>query len=212
MQGDSAGEKRPDWGTAEDNAEAEPVAKEKANFGLSGALGKDRSTGNTYKGVKLKWSEPSDARKPDAKWRFYVFKADKHIDTLHLHRQSAYLVGREKKVADMVVEHQSISKQHAVIQFRQKTTNPQPGSLSPPRRSIQPYLMDLESTNGRFPPVISTMASAVAFASIVPCRLCASYSVTPPWWSAEDGMVLKGRVEALRSSLMPRSFPIWNAG
>ncbi|CAN0560954.1 unnamed protein product, partial [Laminaria digitata] len=38
--------------------------------------------------------------------------------TLHIHRQSAYLVGREKRVADIVVDHPSCSKQHAVIQFR----------------------------------------------------------------------------------------------
>lgn len=38
--------------------------------------------------------------------------------TLHIHRQSAYLVGREKRVADIVVDHPSCSKQHAVVQFR----------------------------------------------------------------------------------------------
>lgn len=43
----------------------------------------------------------------------YFFSA-----TLHIHRQSAYLVGREKRVADIVVDHPSCSKQHAVVQFR----------------------------------------------------------------------------------------------
>lgn len=40
------------------------------------------------------------------------------LATLHIHRQSAYLVGREKRVADIVVDHPSCSKQHAVVQFR----------------------------------------------------------------------------------------------
>ena len=107
------------WGKAdEEDGTAEAAEDEKANFGLSGALNKDTSTGNTYRGITLKWSEPSDARKPDKHWRLYVFKADELISTLHLHRQSAYMVGRQKAVADIHVEHLSISKQHAVFQFR----------------------------------------------------------------------------------------------
>lgn len=38
-------------------------------------------------------------------------------DTLHLCRQSAYLIGR-LDIADLKVEHPSCSKQHAVLQFR----------------------------------------------------------------------------------------------
>lgn len=38
------------------------------------------------------------------------------VDLLHLQRQSAYLVGRDKTVVDIPVDHPSCSKQHAVIQ------------------------------------------------------------------------------------------------
>lgn len=38
------------------------------------------------------------------------------IDLLHIQRQSAYLVGRDKTVVDIPLDHPSCSKQHAVIQ------------------------------------------------------------------------------------------------
>ena len=77
--------------------------KEKANFGLSGALAKDVVTGNVYNGVILKWTEPLDAKAPSRGWRVYVFKGEEVVDTLHLHRQSAFLFGREARVADHVL-------------------------------------------------------------------------------------------------------------
>ena len=40
------------------------------------------------------------------------------LDVLHISRQSCYLMGRDRAVADIPIDHTSISKQHAVIQFR----------------------------------------------------------------------------------------------
>lgn len=40
------------------------------------------------------------------------------LDVLHISRQSCYLMGRDRAVADIPIDHPSISKQHAVIQFR----------------------------------------------------------------------------------------------
>lgn len=120
--------------------------KKKANFGLSGALSKDVSGGggsNHYKGVKLKFQEPLEARTPNTLWRFYVFKGDEQIDTMHVSRQSAYLFGRNEDIADIHLAHQSCSSQHAVLQYR-ATPNAE-GKLA-----CQPYLLDLESTNGSF--------------------------------------------------------------
>lgn len=68
------------WGKQEDQEEDdadkpdEPV--EKPNFGLSGALAKDQTTGNVQNGVVMKWSEPPEARVPQKRYRFYVFKYD----------------------------------------------------------------------------------------------------------------------------------------
>ncbi|KAI8831582.1 SMAD/FHA domain-containing protein [Chytridium lagenaria] len=108
--------------------------------GLSGALAAE---GNTFKGVLLKYSEPPEARKPTKHFRFYVFKGKEQIDMLKIHRQSAYLIGRDRIVADIPVDHPSCSKQHAVLQYRQVTSDDD-------KKIIRPYIIDLESANGTF--------------------------------------------------------------
>ena len=40
------------------------------------------------------------------------------MDTKYLHRCSAFLIGRDERVCDWLLLHESISKQHAVFQFR----------------------------------------------------------------------------------------------
>ena len=128
------------------NEDEEPVEKKKANFGLSGALTKDTATasgGQVYKGVKLKFQEPPEARTPKMQWRFYVFKGEEQIDTLHVSKQSAYLFARDGSIADVHIQHPSCSSQHAVLQYRALPNKD--GKMS-----CQPYLMDLESTNGSF--------------------------------------------------------------
>ena len=80
---------------AEGDMKEEPVEKEGVNLGLSGALTADV---NTFNGVVIKYAEPPEARLPKRRWRFYVFKGDEVLPTLHLHRQSAYLMGRDRKV------------------------------------------------------------------------------------------------------------------
>jgi smad nuclear-interacting protein 1 len=119
--------------------------KEKANFGLTGALAKDEETGNMYNGVLLKWTEPLDAAAPPRGWRIYVFKGDDIVETLYLHRQSAYLCGREKRVADHVLAHPSCSGQHAVIQFRAVMDRNRADGVE--KKVVKPYIMDLASTN-----------------------------------------------------------------
>lgn len=121
--------------------------KEKANFGLTGALAKDKKTGNVFNGVVMKWSEPPDAAQPTRQWRLYVFKAEELLQTLHIHRQSAFLVGRDDRVADILLDHPSASKQHAVIQFR---LVPVLDAAGKPARVVKPYLMDLGSSNKTF--------------------------------------------------------------
>jgi smad nuclear-interacting protein 1 len=122
--GPRGGPKKYEWGKAEDN-EAEPeepvTKKQEVNFGLSGKLAAET---NTYKGVEVKYNEPPEARTPSKKWRLYVFKGDKQIgelrfscffrstamdsishrplymiDLLHIHRQSAFMFGRDRVVS-----------------------------------------------------------------------------------------------------------------
>ena len=130
------------------------VDKVKADFGLSGALAKDVNTGNMYNGVVLKWTEPLDSAKPTKQWRLYVVKNGDVSETLHLHRQSAYLFGRDTRVADVVLQHESCSKQHAVLQYRAVSAPAAaPGADGAPgaaRRVVKPYIMDLGSTHKTF--------------------------------------------------------------
>lgn len=104
---------------------------------------------NTVAGTAtvLKYHEPPEARKPPAKepWRLYVFKDKAVDDTIHLHQRSVWLVGRDKLVTDLLLEHPSISKQHAVIQFRYTSSTDQYGDKT---SRVKPYLIDLESANG----------------------------------------------------------------
>mmetsp|Transcript_57144 Transcript_57144/g.66798 ORF Transcript_57144/g.66798 Transcript_57144/m.66798 type:complete len:310 (-) Transcript_57144:425-1354(-) len=130
--------------------------KEMANFGLSGSLAKDTKTGNMYKGVLLKFQEPPEARVPLTRWRFYVFRKQNSVpsqkggegdvlEVMHVSKQSAYLIGRDCNIADIPVDHLSLSKQHAVLQYRATPDSDNPGKLK-----CRPYLMDLGSTNGTF--------------------------------------------------------------
>ncbi|KAL7494544.1 hypothetical protein ACHAWT_003226 [Skeletonema menzelii] len=168
------GESGPDrWGAKADAEKAttdieEPVEnpnKIKANFGLSGALASDTQTGNARDGITLKFSEPPEARIPNTRWRLYVFrrkasdanstrdsdkKDDDLLDVYHISRQSAYLFGRERKVADIPVDHGSLSKQHCVLQYRALPSKSSSLIGEPTKLQCKPYLMDLESTNGTF--------------------------------------------------------------
>ncbi|KAJ4976382.1 hypothetical protein NE237_001488 [Protea cynaroides] len=123
----------------------EEKQKQKPSFELSGKLAAET---NRVRGVTLLFNEPPDARKPDIRWRLYVFKGGEVLnEPLYVHRQSCYLFGRERRVADIPTDHPSCSKQHAVIQFRQVEKEQPVGTLS---KQVRPYLMDLGSTNGTF--------------------------------------------------------------
>ena len=98
--------------------EGGPGEKKKANFGLTGALAKDESSGNLRNGVVLKYSAALDAGVPPHVWRLYVFNGPELEETLYIHRQPSYLIGKDRRVSDIILGHSSCSKQHAVIVFR----------------------------------------------------------------------------------------------
>ncbi|KAL4566639.1 hypothetical protein LXL04_030759 [Taraxacum kok-saghyz] len=119
--------------------------KQKPSFELSGKLAAET---NRVKGVTLLFTEPPDARKPEVRWRLYVFKNGEALsEPLYVHRQTCYLFGRERRVADIPTDHPSCSKQHAVLQYRQVDVEQPDGMLA---KKIRPYIMDLGSTNGTF--------------------------------------------------------------
>ena len=126
-------------------ASAQPTQpKDGPNFELSGKLTVDT---NTYKGVVIKYNEPPEARKPKRRWRLYPFKNDEALKPYHMHRQSAFLLGRDRLVADIPIDHPSCSKQHAVFQYRLVEYKKDDGRRG---RKVAPYIIDLGSANGTF--------------------------------------------------------------
>jgi smad nuclear-interacting protein 1 len=78
-----------------------------------------------------------------------VYKGDNEvIDTLHIHRRSCFLIGRDPKVADIPLAHLSVSAQHAVVQFREMDEVVELDGEWENRKVIKPYVMDLKSTQG----------------------------------------------------------------
>ncbi|KAI2799331.1 hypothetical protein RDWZM_001997 [Blomia tropicalis] len=116
----------------------------KPNFELTGNLAKDT---NMFNGVLVKYNEPGEAKIPKKRWRFYPFKGDTPLDYIPLHRQSAYMFGRDRRVVDVPIDHPSCSKQHAVVQFRSIEIEREDGTKA---RATRPYIIDLESGNGTF--------------------------------------------------------------
>ncbi|KAM3614570.1 uncharacterized protein V6R79_016242 [Siganus canaliculatus] len=121
-----------------------PPEKEKPNFELSGALTEDT---NTFRGVVIKYNEPPEARIPKRRWRLYPFKNDEPLPVMYIHRQSAYLLGRQRQIADIPIDHPSCSKQHAVFQYRLVEFTRADGTTG---RRVRPYIIDLASGNGTY--------------------------------------------------------------
>lgn len=138
-----------EWGKAgnedkKDDVKQEQVEKEQPNFGLSGKLTEDA---NTVNGVVIKYTEPPEARRPKRKWRLYPFKNDQSLNTIYIHRQSCFLIGRDKKVCEIAVDHPSCSKQHAALQYRLVNYERNDGGDG---KRVRPYIIDLESANGTY--------------------------------------------------------------
>ncbi|KAJ0288690.1 hypothetical protein CBS470a_004679 [Colletotrichum nupharicola] len=123
--------------------------KEKPNLRTTGVLAAASNSVQQADGtsIVLKYHEPAEARKPPAKdqWKLFVFKGNDIVDTIDLNLRSCWLIGREAAVVDVMAEHPSISKQHAVIQFRHVEKRNEFGDRI---GKVKPYLIDLESANG----------------------------------------------------------------
>ncbi|KJZ77162.1 hypothetical protein HIM_03483 [Hirsutella minnesotensis 3608] len=122
--------------------------KEKPNWGTTGVLAAASNSVAQADGtsITLKYHEPAEARKPLPRdeWKLFVFKGNDIVDTIDLNSKSCWLVGRDSAVVDILAEHPSISKQHAVIQFRYTEKRNEFGDK---RGKVKPYLLDLESAN-----------------------------------------------------------------
>ncbi|KAL7715148.1 FHA domain-containing protein [Entamoeba marina] len=104
-----------------------------------------KPSGNLYKGLKTKdgrridYIQPSDAMNPTDVWRLYCFKGDEEVDhPTVMSTNSFYLIGRDIDNVDVVLQHRTTEKQHAVIQFRTY------------ENLVLPYIIDLGSTDGTY--------------------------------------------------------------
>lgn len=132
-----------DTSTSEE-AKAEPQFK--PNFKASGALAAAART--TESGVVLKFAAPAEARAPVLKWRLFPFKGEEALPPIAVHEKATYLLGRDRDVCDVPLDHPSCSTQHAVIVHRQVSkTDPTTGLRG---YIIKPFIIDLESRNGTF--------------------------------------------------------------
>lgn len=131
------------------DGENELAEKQRPNFANTGLLAAASNSIAQVDGtsIVLKYHEPPEARKPPAKdvWKLFVFKGADIMETIELSTRSCWLVGRELAVVDMAAEHPSISKQHAVIQFRFIEKRNEFGDKI---GKVRPYIIDLESANG----------------------------------------------------------------
>lgn len=123
--------------------------KEKPNYGATGVLAAASNSITQADGstVTLKYHEPAEARKPPPRdqWKLFIFKGGDIVDTIDLGARSCWLIGRDPAIADLPAEHPSISKQHAVVQFRYTEKRNEFGDKI---GRVKPYLIDLESANG----------------------------------------------------------------
>ena len=132
-------------------ADVPVIEKQLPNFAPTGVLAAATNTIEKSDGSKvvLKYHEPPEARKPAAKdqWKLFVFKGEDIVDTIPLAERSVWLVGRDLGVVDLPAEHPSVSKQHAVVQFRWVEKKNEYGDRV---GRVKPYILDLESANGTF--------------------------------------------------------------
>lgn len=114
----------------------------KDNTASSSSNSKTTSINNTKneRGM-LKYYECEDSCDPsqfpsrDA-FKLFVFKDSSVVDTIDLSTRSYYRLGRDPTLNHLTLLHESISSQHAVLQYRLRD------------RRCRLYLMDLDSANG----------------------------------------------------------------
>lgn len=92
----------------------------------------------------LPYTEPPWAGVPGVPYTFELLKNGAILDTVPLSQQSYFVVGR-LPVCDISLEHPSISRYHAVVQYRGKA-----GDTSAVGEELGFYIYDLGSTHGTF--------------------------------------------------------------
>src|ERR1700733_1832755 len=90
--------------------------------------------------IKLDYEEPSwgECANIYNRYRFEVLKGGAIVKTMEFsHEKSFFTIGR-LPICDFELDHESVSRYHAVIQFSDK------------EKQSMPFLYDLNSTHGTF--------------------------------------------------------------
>jgi FHA domain len=126
------------------------------DFSLSGLLREDaqqkaQEAGTSFgadAGV-LKHSLPADAALPDGVWRLYIYDGDRASrGHMELDGKESFLVGTDDVLCDVVLGHQSIEAQHAVLVFREIVTETDEITGVAAATEVRPFLIDLETDAG----------------------------------------------------------------
>lgn len=86
------------------------------------------------------YKEPKWGGKPNKNYSFEILKSGKILDTVDLSQENFYVFGRLES-CNFVFEHPSVSRYHAILQFRAEGTEEHEAGF---------YVYDLESTHGTF--------------------------------------------------------------
>jgi len=101
---------------------------------------KSASELKTTQTLALQYLEPSWGGVPEKPYYLEILKNGTIVETVKLENKSYFTIGR-LPVCDVPFEHPSLSRYHAVLQFK---TNPSP------EKPVGFYLFDLDSTHGSF--------------------------------------------------------------
>lgn len=118
--------------------------KQEPDYNPSGRLYDEKATKNN--GINLKYCEPQDSSQSSKKWRIHVFKGGDEVAIIKLYPKSCYRVGRDPVISDILIEHESCSKQHAALQHRIVTIDKEGFGKYETQERL--YIIDLESIHG----------------------------------------------------------------
>ncbi|CAL6378220.1 unnamed protein product [Bathycoccus prasinos] len=122
------------------------LPKAKPTFELSSLLRQEANANE--RGTFIDYDEPEDKCAPERyglRLRLYTFKGDEEIEKpISLANKSRYIFGRDRDAVDILTDHPSCSKQHAVLQFRNQRKTDVYGET---KDDVAGYLYDNGSTN-----------------------------------------------------------------
>ncbi|GAB5358966.1 hypothetical protein AAMO2058_000504400 [Amorphochlora amoebiformis] len=102
----------------------------------------------TKKKARSAYEEPEWARPPGDKFKMLIFHSEEMLEQISISTSSCYIFGRSGSSCDFKVSHESVSRQHAVLQYGVGPKASPGMRRSKGHRGRPPWLYDLGSTHG----------------------------------------------------------------